>query len=122
MMIKNLLVAAALLVPAIAQADSHRLSKAVEFEYGKVHIHGKGREALEQIAKEVRENPETRITVEGHAFAYNEEDSIALGQKRADAVRSLLIRYGVNPANITSVDMSREGEAGRYVDLVLEVR
>jgi len=62
------------------------------------------------------------VTVEGHAGAYNEEDSIALGQLRADVIRDLLIKYGVNPANITAIDYSREGEPGRYVDLVLEVR
>ena len=112
----------ALLVPTLANAEPHRLPKAVEFEYGKSHVHGKGREALQDVAKQCIANPQMTVTVEGHAFAYNEEDSIALGQHRADTVRNLLVRYGVNPANITALDDSREGEPGRYVDLVLEVR
>lgn len=119
---KHLALLAIALLPTIANAEPRRVAKAVEFEYGKTHVHGKGREALQDIAKQCVAHPEMTVTVEGHAFAYNEEDSIALGQHRADVVRDLLVRYGVNPANITSLDDSREGEPGRYVDLVLEVR
>ena len=122
MTFQRLAIAALLLVPAIASAEPRRVSKAVEFEYGKARIYSKTRAELKEIAKQCVAHPQMTVTVEGHAGAYNEEDSIALGQFRADVVRGLLIKYGVNPANITAIDYSRFGEPGRYVDLVLEVR
>jgi outer membrane protein OmpA-like peptidoglycan-associated protein len=110
------------LLPLTAAAEPHRMTKVVEFESGKARIYSKQREGLKEIAKQCRANPEMKVLVEGHAAAYNEEDAIELGQFRADVVRGLLVKYGVNPANITALDNSRFGEPGRYVDLVLEVR
>jgi len=122
MNLSKIALVAAVLVPTLAVAEPHRVSKAVEFEYGKARIYSKQREGLKEIAKQCVAHPEMTVRVEGHAAAYNEEDSIMLGQFRADVVRGLLIKYGVAPANITAIDDSREGEPGRYVDLVLEVR
>jgi outer membrane protein OmpA-like peptidoglycan-associated protein len=122
MNLSKLALAAALLIPALASAEPRRISKAIEFDYGKARIYSKQREGLKELAKQCVAQPEMTVRVEGHAGAYNEEDSIALGQFRADVVRGLLIKYGVNPANITAIDDSRDGETGRYVDLVLEVR
>lgn len=139
----RLLLAAAavvpLTVPATVRAEPHikvddartladalttggRFHKAVEFEFGKRRIYSKTREELAEIALACRAHPNTRILVEGHAFAYDEETSISLGQGRADLVRTLLVRYGVDPQNITAIDVSRIGEPGRYVDLVVESR
>lgn len=122
MNLSKLAIVAVALVPALVHAEPRRVSKAVEFEYGKARIYSKQREGLKEIAKECVAHPNMTVRVEGHAGAYNEEDSIMLGQFRADVVRGLLVKYGVNPANITAIDDSRDGEAGRYVDLVLEVR
>lgn len=118
----RLAIVALTLLPVVASAEPRRVSKAVEFEYGRARVYSKQRAELKELAKECAANPSMTVTVEGHAAAYNEEDSIALGQFRADVIRFLLVKYGVNPANITALDYSREGEPGRYVDLVLEVR
>lgn len=122
MTVKRLLLVAIAILPLTAQAEPRRMSKLVEFDYCKVHVHSKQREQLAEVARELKANPTAKVTVEGHAFALNEEDSIALGQRRADMVRDLLVRYGVDPANITAIDNSRSGEAGRYVDLVIDAR
>jgi outer membrane protein OmpA-like peptidoglycan-associated protein len=139
----RLLLAAAVVAPlfaapAVARAESHlqptevreladvstgrRIHKAVEFEYGRRRIYSKTREELAAIAQSCRTHPNMKITVEGHGFAYDEETSISLGESRAALVRSLLIRYGVDPKNVTAVGRSRVGEPGRYVDLVIEER
>jgi outer membrane protein OmpA-like peptidoglycan-associated protein len=132
-------VAPLLAAPAVAHADAHititqvheladaltsggRIHRAVEFEYGRRRIYSKTREQLADIAKAVQARPDMTITVEGHAFARDEETSIALGESRADLVRALLIRYGVHPNKVTAVGASRIGEPGRYVDLVIERR
>jgi outer membrane protein OmpA-like peptidoglycan-associated protein len=137
-MLPRILLAVALLVPTAVRAESHlqtnevrelaevstgrRIHKAVEFEYGRRRIYSKTREELAKIALAWRAHPNTKITVEGHGYAYEEETSIALGESRANLVRMLLIRYGVNPDNIEAVSRSRVGKPGRYVDLVIEER
>jgi outer membrane protein OmpA-like peptidoglycan-associated protein len=129
----HLLVAALVIAPVAAQAESRikladvvakggRIEKIVEFEFGKRRVYSKDREELADIALMCRANPNVKLVVEGHAFARDEEDSIMLGEKRADIVRHLLIRYGVDPANVTAVDNSRFGEPGRYVDIIVERR
>ena len=103
-------------------STGRRIHKAVEFEYGRRRIYSKTREELAKIARECRARPNVKIRVEGHGYALDEERSIELGESRADLVRSLLIRYGVNPKNVEAVGASRLGEPGRYVDLVIEER
>lgn len=141
-MFKRLLLAAAvvvpLTVPAAVRAEPHikqsdvreladvasggRIHKVVEFEFGKRRIYSKTREELAQIAQACRSHPNMKIVVEGHAFAHDEEQSIALGESRAELVRSLLVRYGADPKNVTAVDASRVGEPGRYIDILIEQR
>ena len=141
-MFSRLLLAAAvvvpLTVPTAVRAEPHikmsdvreladltsggKLHKVVEFEFGKRRIYSKTREELAQIAQACRAHPNTKIVVEGHALARDEEQSIAFGQSRADLVRSLLIRYGASPSQVTAVDASRIGEPGRYVDIIVESR
>jgi outer membrane protein OmpA-like peptidoglycan-associated protein len=138
-MLPRILLAVAILAPSTVRAESHinqtdvheladalspqtRIHKAVKFEYGRRRIYSKTREELADIAAACRTHPNMKITVEGHAFAYEEEASIALGESRASLVRTLLIRYGVAPDNVTAIDASRVGEPGRYVDLVIEDR
>ena len=135
-MLPRILLAIAILAPSAARAESHltntevhelaaastghRIHKAVQFEYGRRRIYSKTREELANIARACRSHPDLKITVEGHGFAADEETSIALGESRAEIVRTLLIRYGVDPKNVTAVGASRIGEPGRYVDLVIE--
>lgn len=129
----RLLIAALVLGPITAQAEPRtkvadvvanggRIEKLVEFEFGKRRVYSKDREELAEIARMCRANPNVQLTVEGHAFARDEEDSIMLGQKRAELVRKLLIRYGVSPDNVVATDASRVGDRGRYVDLIVQSR
>ena len=128
----RLLIAALVIAPLTVQAESRtkladvvanggRIEKLVEFEFGKRRVYSKDREELADIARMCRANPNVKLVVEGHAYARDEEDSIMLGQKRADLIRSLLIRYGVDPKNVKATDNSRFGDPGRYVDIVVEV-
>lgn len=138
-MFQRLLLAAAVVVPltipAAVSAESRikmsdvreladltsggRMHKVVEFEFGRRRIYSKTREELAQIAQACRTHPNMKIVVEGHALARDEEQSIAFGQSRAELVRSLLIRYGAAPNQVTATDASRIAP-GRYVDIVIE--
>jgi OOP family OmpA-OmpF porin len=64
---------------------------------------------LELVAQRLRENPEVRIRIEGYTDerateAYNLE----LSQERAEAVKRILVGYGVGPERLETVGL---GEA-----------
>lgn len=72
----------------------------------------KGKENMEivhNIAQYMKRYPNTYIFIEGHcdergAEAYN----LALGSRRSNAVRNLLIKDGVSPENIFTVSYGKE--------------
>jgi peptidoglycan-associated lipoprotein len=67
---------------------------------------------LKEIAAHMRNNPHTYLFVEGHcdergAAAYN----LALGARRANAIRNLLIKEGVNLDHIFTISYGKERPA-----------
>lgn len=57
-------------------------------------------------------NPEVRVTVEGHADERgSREYNIALGEHRANAVKSLLMAQGVSERQITTISYGEERPA-----------
>lgn len=77
--------------------DDHNLRKKEYFE------------TITQIAQHLRENPKTYVFVIGHcdqraSEAYN----LALGARRANMVRSLLIKKGVSPNRIYTISLGKE--------------
>lgn len=119
-----LLFAITLAIPAtsaVADPGPRKLEKPVEFDYCQARVKAKGRDNLQALAREWRATTPAMITVEGHAFALNEEDSIALGQRRADNVRKMLVRYGVDPKFVVAIGQRDDGlsESGRFVDIVI---
>lgn len=91
------------------------------FEYGETYVHTKERHELRKLAKQWKETPGwAHITIAGHGYVEaNEEASIELGQRRADRVKKLLLKYGVDPTYVVAVGHSR-AEPGRYVELTIE--
>ncbi len=132
MNLKKLLVLAALTFPVSASADIRTdvggaaqtkltVTRVKSFDFGKLYVHTPERQELYRIAQLWRQRPTWwTITVEGHGFVEtNEEASIELGQKRADRVRDLLVRFGVDPRFIKTVGHSRL-EPGRFVDVSVD--
>lgn len=67
------------------------------------------RRTLENVASFMKKHPNTAIFVEGHCdqrgtAAYN----LALGAKRANAVRNFLIDEGVNPEKVFTISYGKE--------------
>ena len=67
---------------------------------------------IRAIAAYMKRNPGTYLFVEGHcdergAEAYN----LALGAKRSNSVRNLLIKEGVSPDNVFTVSYGKERPA-----------
>ncbi|MDA2914308.1 OmpA family protein, partial [Acidobacteriia bacterium AH_259_A11_L15] len=64
---------------------------------------------LRQAAEFLRNHPEVRILIEGHADEIGSEQfNQALGEQRAEAVRNLLVSLGVDPSRLRTVSL---GEA-----------
>jgi len=82
----------------------------MNFPYNSNQIKGdKNLKTARAIAKYMKKHPATYVYVEGHcdergAEAYN----LALGARRSNSVRSLLIQEGVSPDNIFTVSYGKE--------------
>jgi hypothetical protein len=126
MNLKHLLVLAALAVPVSANADVAAekrvaVTRVKSSDYGQLYVHTPERHELFRVAQLWRQRPAWwTITVEGHGYvATDEEASISLGHKRAERVRDLLVKFGVDPRFIKAVGHSR-AEPGRYVDVTVD--
>lgn len=94
------------------KADSQwaNVFKNVQFGYNTSLIKGQENlDVLRHIANYMKKHPNVYIFVEGHcdergAEAYN----LALGARRSNSVRNMLIADGVNPENIFTISYGKE--------------
>lgn len=84
--------------------------KNIYFEYNSSMVKGsQNLQVVHDIANYMRSHPRTYIFVEGHTDergpqAYN----LALGSRRANAVRNLLINEGVDPDHLFTISYGKE--------------
>jgi outer membrane protein OmpA-like peptidoglycan-associated protein len=130
MKLTNLVILLAVAIPLTAAAETHGaqpaqkrvpVTKVSSFDYGKLYVHTPERQELQRIARLWRQRPAWwTVTVEGHGYVANDEEaSIELGEKRAERVRDLLVKFGVDPRFIITVGHSR-AEPGRFVDVLVD--
>jgi len=85
------------------------LTEIIFFEYDSDQITGQAEETLRLKAAVLAANPEVRLRIEGHADQRGStEYNLALGQRRAEAVRAFLANYGVDPDRFTTVSYGKE--------------
>jgi len=109
----------------------------VTFEFDSAVVRAEDRPVLERFAAVVNDHyPDTLITVEGFTDSIGSVDyNLKLGQRRADAVRSVLVEEGVDSGRLRSVSYGespdrqvapglagpgKAGEPNRRVTLVIE--
>lgn len=81
----------------------------VYFTLDSATLSPEGRDALEQLAQALRQRPQAKVTVAGHTCELGTtEYNLALGQRRADIVRTHLVRLGVEPERISVVTYGEE--------------
>lgn len=84
-------------------------SRSVYFEYDKYAIPEDYQPLVAAHAVFLVKNPSYKVTVEGHADERGStEYNLALGQKRADAVKSALVAMGAQPSQIETISFGKE--------------
>jgi peptidoglycan-associated lipoprotein len=95
---------------AMLKDPSNILSKRqIFFDYDKFDVKDEYRPIIEAHAKYLRENPNAKMLIQGNADERgSREYNVALGQKRSDNVKKMLILLGAREAQIESVSLGEE--------------
>jgi peptidoglycan-associated lipoprotein len=84
----------------------------VYFDYDSAQINPSERAKLEHVADELRNRPSGGLVVEGHCDERgSREYNLALGERRALAVRAYLVGLGVDGASIQTKSLGEEQPA-----------
>ena len=85
----------------------------VYFDFDKYDIRGDASPALRDNAETIRSHPDWRsVTIEGHCDERgSEEYNLALGERRAVAVRAYLVNLGVASSKLETVSFGEERPA-----------
>jgi len=83
--------------------------KTIHFPFDSFEIVGENREILNNNVKILKDNPNVAIQVEGHCderggIQYN----LALGEKRANAVKQQYVAKGIAGSRLTTISMGKE--------------
>jgi len=83
--------------------------KDVFFDYDQSGLRADGEAALRQDADFLKAHPDLAIVIEGHCDERGSaEYNIALGDRRANAVRDYLVRLGVDGSRVKTVSYGKE--------------
>ncbi|RJQ49265.1 MAG: peptidoglycan-associated lipoprotein Pal [Gammaproteobacteria bacterium] len=81
----------------------------IYFEFDSSEVRSEFRFTVSAHARYLSQNPEAAVTLEGHADERgSREYNLALGERRANAVRSLLLAEGAASAQIQTVSYGEE--------------
>jgi peptidoglycan-associated lipoprotein len=100
--------------PVVATAQPGKKGPAdtahtVYFDFDSYTVRPADRPVLESHARWTRSHPGQSLTLQGHTDARGGiEYNLALGQKRAESVRSSLQTLGVDPARVEAVSYGKE--------------
>jgi len=88
------------------------LGRVFYFDYDKAVLRPESLALLELHAGFLRNNPDRRVVVEGHCDERGtREYNLALGERRADAVRTFLVSAGVRRSQVDTVSYGEERPA-----------
>ena len=84
----------------------------VYFEFDKFNLNSKSLQTLKSAVSAMKDNQSIRITIAGHADERGtREYNLALGEKRAQAVKNYLIGLGINPDRVSTISYGKERPA-----------
>jgi peptidoglycan-associated lipoprotein len=104
-------------VPGIDTPQPAGLARIVYFDYDSFEVRSEFTGALEANARYLKANPNRKVGLEGHTDERGgREYNLALGQKRAEAVRRSLALLGVSESQMEPVSFGEEKPAALGVD------
>jgi peptidoglycan-associated lipoprotein len=81
----------------------------VFFAYDRSDITGEGEQILHRQADWLRRYPQVGVTIEGHCDERGtREYNLALGERRAEAVKHVLVALGVPPERVRTISYGKE--------------
>ncbi len=84
----------------------------VFFGFDKSDLTAQSRETLEKQAAWLQKFPAVRVAIEGHADERGtREYNLALGERRAAAVKDYLVALGIAPARVKTISYGKERPA-----------
>ncbi|MBI3678501.1 MAG: peptidoglycan-associated lipoprotein Pal [Proteobacteria bacterium] len=97
------------IVPGSAQDLKVNVGDTVHFDYDKYSIKDEDRGTLQKQAAWLQKYPAVRVTVEGHCDERGtREYNLALGARRANAVKEYLVSLGVSSARVDTISYGKE--------------
>ncbi len=93
----------------LSAGPSGNVAKVIFFDYDSYVVKPEFQSAIEAHAQFLKANPRAKVSLEGHTDERGgREYNLALGQKRADAVRQSLSLLGVQDSQVESVSFGKE--------------
>ena len=90
-------------------SDRPDLKRSVYYEFDQYDVKPEYRGLVETHARWLRANPKGRLTIEGNTDERgSREYNVALGQRRAESVTTLMLLMGVKPEQIEAVSFGKE--------------
>jgi len=84
----------------------------VYYEFDSTELAVSAREILKQNADWMKNNPKSRVEVEGHCDDIgSNEYNLALGAKRAQSAKDFLVNQGIAPERLVTVSYGKEAPA-----------
>ncbi|MFZ2196982.1 MAG: OmpA family protein, partial [Thermodesulfovibrionales bacterium] len=76
----------------------------IHFDFDKATLTKAAKEILARAIATLKENPGVKVQIEGHTCAHGTEDyNMALGERRANAVKEYLVNEGIAADRITTI-------------------
>ena len=89
----------------------------VFFAYDQADISPEGQQILERQAQWLKRYPRVTVTIEGHTDERGtREYNLALGERRAEAVKNVLVALGIPASRMTTISYGKERPAVPHSD------
>jgi peptidoglycan-associated lipoprotein len=97
------------IVPGSVQDFRVNVGDTVHFDYDRYVVRSEDRDLLQRQAAWLQKYPQVRVTVEGHADERGtREFNLALGARRANAVKEYLVSLGLSSARVDTISYGKE--------------
>ena len=91
------------------QAREQFVNKDIYFNFDDASLSSDARDVLKDKVEWLRENPGVSVLIEGHCDERGTaEYNIALGQRRAQSVKTFMVNAGVSPSRLSTISYGEE--------------